>query len=33
MPKFKVEVHEGITTGTLVKYAIIDAKSKEEAEK
>ena len=33
MPNFKVEVREGITTGTLYKTAIIKAKSKEEAHK
>ena len=33
MPRFKVEVREGITTGYLYKTAIVDAKSKEEAHK
>ena len=33
MPKFKVEVREGITRGTLYKTAIIEADSKEEAHK
>jgi len=33
MPNFKVEVREGITTGTLYKTAIIKANSKEEAHK
>ena len=33
MPRFKVEVREGITTGTLYKTAIIEADSKEEAMK
>ena len=33
MPKFKIKVLEGITTGTLTKTATIDAKSKEEAHK
>ena len=33
MPNFKVQVREGITTGTLYKTAIIEADSKEEAHK
>ena len=33
MPKFKIKVLEGITTGTLTRTATIDAKSKEEAHK
>ena len=33
MPNFKVQVREGITTGTLYKTAIIEADSKEEAKK
>ena len=33
MPNFKVQVREGITTGTLYKTAIIEADSKEEAMK
>ena len=33
MPNFKVQVREGITTGTLYKTAIIEAESKEEAHK
>ena len=33
MPNFKVQVREGITTGTLYKTAIIQADSKEEAHK
>mgnify|MGYP000987462644 CR=1 FL=1 len=33
MPKFRIKVLEGITTGTLTKTATIDAKSKEEAHK
>ena len=33
MPNFKIQVREGITTGTLYKTAIIEADSKEEAHK
>jgi len=33
MPKFRIKVLEGITTGTLTKTAIVEAKSKEEAHK
>ena len=33
MPKFRIKVLEGITTGTLTKTAIVEAKSKEDAHK
>ena len=33
MANFKIELKEGITTGTLYKTAIIEADSKEEAKK
>ena len=30
MPKFRIKVLEGITTGTLTKTAMVEAKSKED---
>ena len=33
MPKFRIEVREGITTGTLTRWATVTARSKEEAHK
>ena len=33
MPKFRIEVREGITTGTLTRWATVTARSKDEAHK